>query len=84
MKNLMSLLLFLVIVLPHTAFADEMNHSGSAESMTKEGMVRVYQCPMDGYASKETGECPRCGMNLEEKEMTSDAAQAALEKSKPE
>ncbi len=29
--------------------------------------VKMYVCPMDGYASDKPGECPLCGMSLEEK-----------------
>lgn len=42
--------------------------------------VKMYVCPMDGYASDKPGECPLCGMNLEEKEMTAAEAEAAMEK----
>ena len=42
--------------------------------------VKTYVCPMDGYASDKPGECPLCGMNLEEKEMTAAEAEAAMEK----
>lgn len=42
--------------------------------------VKVYQCPMDSYTALR--HCAVCGMKMEEKEMTSADAQAAIEKSK--
>lgn len=48
-------------------------------SSTKQ-KVKMYVCPMDGYASDKPGECPRCGMTLKEKEVTAAEAEAAMEK----
>ncbi|HLF17628.1 MAG TPA: heavy metal-binding domain-containing protein [Candidatus Omnitrophota bacterium] len=41
--------------------------------------VKKYVCPMDGYVSDEPGKCPKCGMNLEEKEMTAVEPEAVME-----
>ena len=52
-------------------------HDEAAEAT---GMVKVYQCPMDGYTV--SAKCPLCGAKMEEKEMTAADAQAAIDKSK--
>ncbi len=63
-------------------FAEEMGKSMPMHDHSK--MMKMYQCSMDGYTSEKPGECPRCGMKLEEKEMTPDEAKAGLEESKSE
>lgn len=42
--------------------------------------VKMYVCPMDGYASDKPGKCPLCGMDLAENEMTAAEAEAVMEK----
>ncbi len=54
------------------------------KKMHEKDMVKMYQCPMDGYTSDKPGMCAKCGMKLEEKEMTSDQAKAAMEKKEKE
>ncbi len=56
--------------------------SGALGTATAEqaGMVKVYQCPMDGHTI--SAKCPDCGMKMEEKGMTAGDAQAAIDKSK--
>jgi rubrerythrin len=44
--------------------------------------MKVYVCSMDQYTSEKPGNCPMCGMKMQEKEMTAADAQAALDKSK--
>ena len=82
MKKWMSFLILTAIIVSPVAYAEEMAKSMPMGEMGKEGMMKMYQCPMDGYTSETPGECPLCGMELEEKEMTADEAKAALEKSK--
>ena len=80
----MSLLILAAIVISPVAYAEDMAKSMPMGEMGKEGMMKMHQCSMDGYTSEKAGKCPRCGMDLEEKEMTADEAKAALEKSKSE
>ena len=80
----MSILILAAVVISPVAFAEEMAKSAPMGDMGKQGMMKMYQCPMDGYASEKAGKCPKCGMGLEEKEMTADEAEAALEKSNAE
>ena len=44
-----------------------------------EGMVTVYHCPMCDLTMEKAGQCPKCGADLEEKEMTAADAQAAMD-----
>ncbi len=70
------------------AFAEDMpgHQHGMMSNSQGEDMsmetTKVYVCPMDQYTSDKAGRCKLCGMNLEEKEMSSSDAKAALEKSK--
>ena len=47
-----------------------------------EGMVTVYHCPMCDLTMEKAGQCPKCGADLEEKEMTAADAQAAMDEAK--
>ncbi len=82
MKKLAMFLVLAAILVGPVAFAEEMGKSAPMGDMGKQGMMKMYQCPMDGYTSDKAGKCPKCGMELKEKEMTADEAKAAMEKSK--
>ncbi len=82
MKKLISFLILAVIVISPVAFAEEMAKSAPMGDMGNKGMVKMYQCAMDGHTSDKPGKCPKCGMELKEKEMTADEAKAAMEQSK--
>ncbi len=87
MKKLMTVLIFAAMIVSPIAFAEAMaksNSIGKMDDMVKKDMMKMYQCPMDGYTSDKPGMCAKCGMKLEEKEMTSDEAKAAMEKQKSE
>ena len=43
-----------------------------------EEMVKVFQCPMDGYMV--AAKCPHCGMEMEKKEVKAADYQAAIDK----
>ena len=51
-----------------------------SQASSADQKVKMYVCPMDGYASDKPGKCPLCGMDLEEEEMTAAEAEAAMEK----
>ncbi len=68
--------LFLILVV-FTLFLSGSMGTAKAEQA---GMVKVYQCPMDGHTI--SAKCPECGMKMEEKEMTAGDAQAAINKAK--
>lgn len=82
MKKLATLLILAVMLVGPVAFAHEMENSAPMGDMGKSGMMKMYQCPMDGYTADKAGKCPKCGMEMKEKEMTADEAKAAMEKSK--
>ena len=82
MKKLLSFLILAVLVISPLAFAEEMGKSAPMDDMGKQGMMKMYQCPMDGHTSDKPGKCPKCGMELKEKEMSADEAKAVMEKSK--
>jgi len=52
----------------------------ASQASSVDQKVKMYVCPMDGYTSDKPGECPLCGMDLEEKEMTAAEAEAEMEK----
>ncbi len=68
------------IVFTLMAFALLLSGSMGTAKAEQAGMVKVYQCPMDGHTI--SAKCPECGMKMEEKEMTASDAQAAIDKSK--
>lgn len=79
-KNLVAMAVWGMMVfvsLGHAAA--EHDHAAHAQAGA---MKTVYVCPMDGYTSEKPGECPLCGMFLEEKEMPAADANAALDKFK--
>lgn len=80
MKKLMSFLILAAIVISPVAFAEDMAKSMPMQDHSQ--MMKVHQCSMDGYTSEKAGKCPKCGMDLEEKELPADEAKAALEASK--
>jgi len=85
MKKLAGVLVVALLLLAPAGYAEEGLHSGYMHGeMENQAMMKMFQCPMDKYTSEKPGECPRCGMKLEEKEMTADEAKAALEESKSE
>jgi transposase-like protein len=79
MKKLNSFVLagLLIMVAHGSALA---GHDHPAGTPAHEDKVKVYQCPMDKYTVSR--DCPLCGMKMEEKEMTSADAQAAIDKAK--
>ena len=82
MRKIAMFLVLASLLFAPGVFAEEMAKSMPMGEMGKEGMMKMYQCPMDGYTSETPGECPLCGMKLEEKEMSADEAKKALEESK--
>jgi len=79
MKKISMLLVLTAVLLAPAVFAEDMAKS---MPMQDSQMMKVHQCSMDGYTAEKAGECPLCGMKLEEKELPADEAKAALEKSK--
>ncbi len=71
-----------ILASPAVFAAEEMSKSMPMMNDQTQGKMKMYQCPMDGYTSDKAGNCPLCGMKLEEKEMTADEAKKALEESK--
>ena len=47
-------------------------------SGAEEAVVKVFQCPMDGYMV--AAKCPHCGMDMEKKEVNAADYQAAIDK----
>lgn len=84
MKKISTLIVLTVVLFAPVVLAQEGMHAGHSHMGEHGEMMKVYQCSMDGYTSEKAGECPLCGMDLEEKEMPADEAKAALEKSKSE
>ena len=82
MKKILAVLILATLLVAPVLFAEETMKSASMGDMGNKGMMKMYQCSMDGYTSDKPGKCAKCGMNLSEKEMTADQAQAALKESK--
>jgi hypothetical protein len=84
MKKLMSILVLAVMLIVPAAFAEDMGSMPMGNAKEQQGEpsnMTVYQCSMDGYTSDKPGNCPKCGMKLNEKTMTASQAKAALEQS---
>jgi len=80
MKKIMSSFLFVALIFAPFAFAEEtMKSMPMGEQMSDKGMKKMYQCPMDGYLSEKAGKCPKCGMDLVEKQMKAEEVKAAEE-----
>ena len=82
MRKIFAALTLASLLIAPVVFAEEMAKSAPMGDMGNQGMMKMYQCSMDGYTSDKTGKCPKCGMELSEKEMTADEAKAALEEAK--
>lgn len=72
-------LLAAVLISPLVYAQDAAQSQPSTANQTK---TVVYQCTMDGYASKQAGFCPYCGMKLTGKEMSAQEAEDTLSKAK--
>ena len=82
MKKMTAVLTLVLLLTAPVVFAEEAAKSAMMDDMGSQGMMKMYQCAMDGYTADKPGKCPKCGMELSEKQMTAAEAKAALDGSK--
>lgn len=89
MKKISMALMLGMMAFAATSYADDMAMGQNTASQADQPMAdasantaKVYVCSMDMFASEKPGNCPLCGMKLEEKEMTAADVQKAIDAAK--